>query len=414
MSSVCSVVGNGLFVPKEKIAANGDYNLSGERYREGVVAVSSWPFVRVGDAFRKGDQTVLPESLGGPVTYLGLENITQNTGEIEGSVVTEKPADIKSLKNVFKPRDILYGKLRPNLNKVWLADRKGICSTDIFVIEAIEGTTDPALYAYLFRSARFNDAVMGQLKGAQLPRIGWSSFAELQIPLPPLDVQNEIVAEIEGYQKVINGARAVLDHYRPHNPIHPDWPMKKIGELVTINNGFVLTELPDHGTVACVKVSDMNLAENQREIVTSSHWLENTTKSLLPVNSVIFPKRGAAIATNKKRITRIPCLIDNNCMGLTVRSNAELVPEYLFYFLLGFDLSSISNSAGIALINNGDIASVEIPLPPLATQQAIVADIQVEQELVAANRELIARLEKKIQATLARVWGEDAEHGCTG
>ena len=49
----------------------------------------------------------------------------------------------------------------------------------------------------------------------------------------------------------------------------------------------------------------------------------------------------------------------------------------------------------------------EIPLPPLATQQAIVAEIEAEQALVAANRELIARFEKKIQATLARVWGED-------
>ena len=47
----------------------------------------------------------------------------------------------------------------------------------------------------------------------------------IQIPLPPLEVQKEIVAEIEGYQKVIDGARAVLDNYRPHIPIHPDWPM---------------------------------------------------------------------------------------------------------------------------------------------------------------------------------------------
>ncbi len=51
---------------------------------------------------------------------------------------------------------------------------------------------------------------------------------ELQIPLPPLEVQKEIVAEIEGYQKVINGARAVLDNYRPHIPIHPDWPMVEL------------------------------------------------------------------------------------------------------------------------------------------------------------------------------------------
>jgi len=124
------------------------------------------------------------------------------------------------------------------LNKVWLADRKGICSTDIFVIEAIGGTTDPALYAYLFRSARFNDAVMGQLKGAQLPRIGWSSFAELQIPLPPLEVQKEIVAEIEGYQKVIDGAPC---RPRPLPPPHPNPPRLADGvavEVARAKNGF--------------------------------------------------------------------------------------------------------------------------------------------------------------------------------
>ena len=54
-----------------------------------------------------------------------------------------------------------------------------------------------------------------------------------EIPLPPLEVQKEIVAEIEGYQKVINGARAVLDNYRPHIPIHPDWPMVRLGECAT-------------------------------------------------------------------------------------------------------------------------------------------------------------------------------------
>jgi restriction endonuclease S subunit len=58
-------------------------------------------------------------------------------------------------------------------------------------------------------------------------------------------------------------------------------------------------------------------------------------------------------------------------------------------------------------INQGIVERVPIPLPPLATQQAIVAEIEAEQALVAANRELIARFEKKIQATLARFWGED-------
>ena len=56
--------------------------------------------------------------------------------------------------------------------------------------------------------------------------------------------------------------------------------------------------------------------------------------------------------------------------------------------------------------NGNALKQVKLPLPPLATQQAIVAEIEAEQALVAANRELIARMEKKIQATLARVWGE--------
>ena len=53
------------------------------------------------------------------------------------------------------------------------------------------------------------------------------------------------------------------------------------------------------------------------------------------------------------------------------------------------------------------VSEILVPLPPLATQQAIVAEIEAEQALVAGNREPIARFEKKIQATLARVWGED-------
>ena len=52
--------------------------------------------------------------------------------------------------------------------------------------------------------------------------------ADFQIPLPPLEVQQEIVAEIEGYQKVIDGARAVVENYRPHIHVDPDWPMVRV------------------------------------------------------------------------------------------------------------------------------------------------------------------------------------------
>ena len=204
----------GLVVEKGKIAGNGEYNLSGERYRENSARFDpDWPFVQVGDVFQKSGETVLPESLSGPVTYIGLQNIAQDNGQLTGNLVADNPAEIKSMKNLFYSADILYGKLRPNLNKVWLADRKGICSTDIFVIRPLDGRVVPALYAHIFRSGYFNHAVLSQVKGAQLPRVGWQSFANLQIPLPPLEVQREIVAEIEGYQKVIDGARDQIGRF---------------------------------------------------------------------------------------------------------------------------------------------------------------------------------------------------------
>ena len=69
--------------------------------------------------------------------------------------------------------------------------------------------------------------------------------------------------------------------------------------------------------------------------------------------------------------------------------------------------NAVGAAGSMPKINQGIVESIPIPLPPLATQQTIVAEIEAEQALVNGNRELIARFEKKIQATLARVWGEE-------
>ncbi len=84
--------------------------------------------------------------------------------------------------------------------------------------------------------------------------------------------------------------------------------------------------------------------------------------------------------------------------------------KYLFWALVGAydELRRISDARGG---NQGNLSAAvlklfQIPLPPLDTQQALVAEVEAEQVLVAANRELIARFEQKIQATLARIWGQ--------
>jgi type I restriction enzyme M protein len=91
---------------------------------------------------------------------------------------------------------------------------------------------------------------------------------------------------------------------------------------------------------------------------------------------------------------------------------AKVLITYLATFMLSDkfndSIRGYYERASIPKINRSQLLSTEIPLPPLATQRAIVAEIEAEQALVAANRELITRFEQKIQATLARVWGEAA------
>ena len=239
----------GMVVAKERIAEGGDYNLSGERYRESGIRTASWPTVLVKDLFRRSDDTVLPETLSGPATYVGLENITQDSEQLCGNVVIKDPSQVKSLKSVFCTNDILYGRLRPNLNKVWLADRDGFCSTDILVIRSVEEKVLPELYVYLFRSSEFNSAVLQRVTGAQLPRISWAQFQNLAIPLPPLEIQAEIVTEIEGYQRVIDGARAVVENYRPHIVVDPEWPVVALGDICSVDWSMVYQGLLTHRTL---------------------------------------------------------------------------------------------------------------------------------------------------------------------
>ncbi len=85
--------------------------------------------------------------------------------------------------------------------------------------------------------------------------------------------------------------------------------------------------------------------------------------------------------------------------------------EFLFYVLKTRSVSILADGIkpGVTVQSfyNGFFKEYKVPLPPLATQQSIVAEIEAEQALVAANRELMERFEKKVQATLARVWGEE-------
>jgi len=183
-----------------------------ENYKPRIDIDPEWEMVELGEVFNKVTESVLPANIkASSVIYIGLENISQGTGEIVGKVEAN-PIDIKSTKTRFKPGDILYGKLRPNLNKVNYSQCEGICSTDIIVMRGKE-MIEPRLYSFYFLSERFNQEVMKGLKGAQLPRVGYDHVSKILIPCPPIEAQKSIVTHLEEEHHLIAANKRLFELY---------------------------------------------------------------------------------------------------------------------------------------------------------------------------------------------------------
>lgn len=163
---------------------------------------------RLDDLVSLVDERINPSTHQGEIYYIGLENIEINTGELVGNPLTDW-ATIKSVKTVFKSGDILYGKLRPNLNKVLLAQQEGISSTDILVFRP----RDPRMGIYLKRyllSDEFNTKVIATVSGQQLPRTSWEKIRNIQVRVPQENELDNIIEEINRIQIRLQSTRATI------------------------------------------------------------------------------------------------------------------------------------------------------------------------------------------------------------
>ena len=231
----------GLIVAKGKIAANGDYGLSGERYRGDRVRSSNYPMVPIGEicelfngrAFRPEDWEKA-ESGGIPIVRIqNLNNAENEFNYFKGEV---------SEKNLIGNGELLFswsGSRGTSFGAhIWNGE-KAVLNQHIFKVAYDESRATKLYLLYALNKA-VEEVEENLHGGVGLVHITKGNLERIEIPLPPLEVQKEIVAEIEAYQKVIDGARAVLDHYRPHIPIQPDWPMVELGDIIvdTPKNGY--------------------------------------------------------------------------------------------------------------------------------------------------------------------------------
>jgi len=243
-----------------------------------------------------------------------------------------------------------------------------------------------------------------------LQRVPKGFVESFEIPLPPLEVQKEIVAEIEAYQKVIDGARAVLDHYRPHIPINPEWPMVEIGDISTIVRGSS-PRLQGDPNFFGGPVPRLMVADITRDGMYATPRIDSLTE--LGATKSRPMKKGDVIITvsgnpGLPTILAMDACIHDGFVGLRELSK-DVLPEYLYFQLVSQHARHGLQSVGAVFKNltTDQIREFQIPLPPLAAQREIVAEIEAEQRLVEGNRQLIERMEQKIAATLARIWGED-------
>jgi restriction endonuclease S subunit len=142
--------------------------------------------------------------------YVGLESIEGHTGQLLPYQPTVGK-EIKSTKNIFHRNEILYGKLRPYLNKVYLAGAEGICSTDIYVLRPRDGKIHSSFAANYLRSPAVLTVVSSAMTGANLPRIGQDALLAISVPLPPL-AEQERIANLLDEADELRKLRARADH----------------------------------------------------------------------------------------------------------------------------------------------------------------------------------------------------------
>ena len=151
-----------------------------------------WPLVTLGNLVQLRNEIVHPkDNPTGAATFVGLEHIASGTGKRLGHEYIEK-SELTGRKPVFRKGDIVYGYLRPYLNKVWVGEFDGLCSVDQYVYKVDTNRVRPCFLARFMRSGIFLQRAPISESPGQLPRIRTQEVASVSINLPPLSVQKAI------------------------------------------------------------------------------------------------------------------------------------------------------------------------------------------------------------------------------
>jgi type I restriction enzyme M protein len=237
-------------------------------------------------------------------------------------------------------------------------------------------------------SHKVQESIHSFASGATAQGIKASSLREIEIPLPPLEEQRRIVAEIEGYQKVLDGARQILAGYKPQIEVNSEWETAAVGdaiETITPPKKILATDFRPEGRFPVIDQSQNAIAGRTDD---ESTLIDGTS------GLVIFGDHTCAVKFVAERFAQ-------GADGIKIiQPKPALLPKFMFYFLLAHPIEADGYKRHF-----GKLKESEIPLPPLAEQRRIVAELDAEAAQLDSVRALLPRFEAKIQRILDRVWG---------
>ncbi len=360
-------------------------------------------------------------------TYVGLENI-----DSDGVFVGVRPVsagELASNKFRFGPRHILFGKLRPYLRKTARPDFEGVCSTDIVPILPGPRVDRDYLFHFLRHPRTVEQAVM-RCAGANLPRLSPKDLASFGVPVPGLSEQRRI-ADILDKADAIRRKRkqaialteellrsAFLDMFGDPVTNPKGWPVTPLGEAADLHAGTTLpTGLEftgQRGGYLLLKVGDMNTPGNESEIIAARAWASVVPSAAVvaPAGAVVIPKRGGAIATNKKRVLTRPAALDPNLMAIAPTRLVTL--DYLRQWFEGIDLARLSNGSAVPQLNKKDLFPLALPVPEASVQARFTRVCDRARALREAGDTFLREAERLFASLVSRAFSgtANAEGAC--
>jgi len=379
-------------VEKRQLGEGGEFNLSAERFIKNSTNLSKFRKVSLlevctftrGVTYSKQDERDKP----------GIGILRANNISIEKSTIDL--TDVKFVDDCVNPKE----NQRLMKNDIFICTASG-SAEHIGKIAFIE--TDSEYYAggfmgilrcnesikpyflySLINGQQFSKYLLGATEGVNIRNINNGILERFKIPVPPLEVQEEIVSEIKEYQKIIDGARMVVENYRPRIEVDPSWPVVKLGEVCeTTSGGTPLrsnSKYYENGNVPWLKsgeVAQGYIFFSQEKI--TDEGLKISSAKLLPIDTVLVAMYGATAG----QIGLLKIVASTNQAICGILPNSIFVPEFLYFYLLGRSEELLNMGTGGAQPNISQtiIRDLSVPMPDIEEQKKIVLEIKGEEKL---------------------------------